>query len=611
MKRTLLILGNVVLGAGFSFAQQTPVSQSPQNKNVVLEELTGINCQYCPAGHLLAKQISDANPNRVVLVNIHAGGFAAPGAGQPDLRTTAGTALDAFLAPEGYPAGAVQRTAFGIEEFLATGRENWTSQIAARLTEASPVNMAMDATIDAATRVLTLNVEMFYTTPQAAGTNQYLNIGYVQNNFEGPQTAGATYNPAAVLPNGNYLHQHMFRGFLNAGGTPGEAIDASQTGVITRTVTYTLPAAINGVDLNIGELEFFAFLHEGQNTFEDSKIISAAEVTPTYVNVPAATAILQSINNEFNIGCATNGSISPIVKVKNSGDAISALSFSSTVNGGAPVVYNWTGNIPAFGTADITIPALNFSPVASNSVTVTLTSVNGGAGTVGATASASKNITKAATATGTMITLEIMTDNYPAETTWQLLNSSNTAVANGGPYVGNGQNAGGADALKTKTHDITLPGSDCYSLKLMDSYGDGFTYGTNPAGGYGFRIKQGANTLYTNLKAPFDFGGATTVDGVLNFVLGINENEEVLTMFNIYPNPAQNEATLDIATNNNSKVSYQVVNALGQVVIADDLGTVNGQKTVNVNTSKLNGGMYFVNITINGVSTQKPLSIIK
>jgi hypothetical protein len=68
---------------------------------------------------------------------------------------------------------------------------------------------------------------------------------------------------------------------------------------------------------------------------------------------------------------------------------------------------------------------------------------------------------------------------------------------------------------------------------------------------------------------------------------------------------------LDIATNNNSKVSYQVVNALGQVVIADDLGTVNGQKTVNVNTSKLNGGMYFVNITINGVSTQKPLSIIK
>jgi hypothetical protein len=452
---------------------------------------------------------------------------------------------------------------------------------------------------------------MFYTTPQAAGTNQYLNIGYVQNNFEGPQTAGATYNPAAVLPNGNYLHQHMFRGFLNAGGTPGEAIDASQTGVITRTVTYTLPAAINGVDLNIGELEFFAFLHEGQNTFEDSKIISAAEVTPTYVNVPAATAILQSINNEFNIGCATNGSISPIVKVKNSGDAISALSFSSTVNGGAPVVYNWTGNIPAFGTADITIPALNFSPVASNSVTVTLTSVNGGAGTVGATASASKNITKAATATGTMITLEIMTDNYPAETTWQLLNSSNTAVANGGPYVGNGQNAGGADALKTKTHDITLPGSDCYSLKLMDSYGDGFTYGTNPAGGYGFRIKQGANTLYTNLKAPFDFGGATTVDGVLNFVLGINENEEVLTMFNIYPNPAQNEATLDIATNNNSKVSYQVVNALGQVVIADDLGTVNGQKTVNVNTSKLNGGMYFVNITINGVSTQKPLSIIK
>jgi hypothetical protein len=51
MKKTLLILGNVILGAGFSFAQQTPVSQSPLNKNVVLEELTGINCGYCPDGH--------------------------------------------------------------------------------------------------------------------------------------------------------------------------------------------------------------------------------------------------------------------------------------------------------------------------------------------------------------------------------------------------------------------------------------------------------------------------------------------------------------------------------------------------------------------------------
>ena len=76
MKKSVLLLGNLFVGIGFMFGQSTPVSQSPQNKNVVLEELTGINCQYCPDGHKLAQQLSDANPGRVVLVNIHAGGFA-------------------------------------------------------------------------------------------------------------------------------------------------------------------------------------------------------------------------------------------------------------------------------------------------------------------------------------------------------------------------------------------------------------------------------------------------------------------------------------------------------------------------------------------------------
>ncbi len=610
MKKSLLLLGNVLV-AGLSFAQETPVSQTPLNKNVVLEELTGINCQYCPDGHKRAKQIADANPGRVVLVNVHAGGYATPGAGQPDLRTTDGTALDAFFNPTGYPAGALQRTAFGTETMLATGRGNWAGMAATALGQASPVNIAMDAEIDATTRVVTLHVEMFYTTPQTAGTNHYLNVGIVQNNYEGPQTAGSTWNPDAVLPNGNYLHQHMFRGFINTGGTWGETIDASTPTVITKTITYTLPAALNGVDMNIGDLQFFAFLHEGHNALTNSKIITAAEVTPSYVNVPGATANLNGINNDFNIGCATNGAISPIVKVKNSGAAITALTLSSSVNGGSATTYDWTGNIPAFGSADITIPTLNFTPGSTNNVVVTLTSVNNGSGTVGATATASKSIVKAATATGTVITLEILTDNYPAETTWEMLNAANTVVASGGPYVGNGQNAGGADALKTKSHDITLPASDCYSIKLMDGYGDGFTYGTNPGGGYGFRIKQGTTTLYSKVQAPYDFGTASTINGVLNFVLGINENEEVLTVFNIYPNPAQNSTTLEIATNNESKVSYKIVNALGQVVLSDDLGSVNGQKTVNVNTSKLNAGMYFVNFDINGISTQKPLSIIK
>ncbi|MEN9978694.1 MAG: hypothetical protein RLZZ569_1319, partial [Bacteroidota bacterium] len=71
-------------------AQNTPVSQTPLNKNVVLEELTGINCTWCPDGHLRAQQIKDANPGRVILVNVHAGSFAPS---SPNLKTTDGDLL--------------------------------------------------------------------------------------------------------------------------------------------------------------------------------------------------------------------------------------------------------------------------------------------------------------------------------------------------------------------------------------------------------------------------------------------------------------------------------------------------------------------------------------
>jgi hypothetical protein len=179
------------------------------NKNVVLEELTGINCQFCPDGHLRAQQIKDANPGRVILVNIHAGSFAPA---NPNLKTADGDALNTFFNPTGYPAGSVQRKPHSTDMTrIATGRGNWTSQATAVIGEVSPVNVAMNASIDVATRIVTVNVEMFYTSPFPAGTNHFLNVGMAQNNWEGPQV-GSAANPSA--------HDDGIAG-LDAGGRSG------------------------------------------------------------------------------------------------------------------------------------------------------------------------------------------------------------------------------------------------------------------------------------------------------------------------------------------------------------------------------------------------------
>lgn len=60
------------------------------------------------------------------------------------------------------------------------------------------------------------------------------------------------------------------------------------------------------------------------------------------------------------------------------------------------------------------------------------------------------------------LTLNITTDNYPAETTWSIT-SGNTTVASGGSY---------ANANTSYSEDICLP-DGCYTFTINDSYGDG------------------------------------------------------------------------------------------------------------------------------------------
>lgn len=584
MKKSVLLIGNLFVGIGFMFGQSTPVSQSPQNKNVVLEELTGINCQFCPDGHKRAQQLSDANPGRVILVNVHAGGFAP---NNPNLKTTDGDLLDTFLDPEGYPAGSVQRTKFGTETFLATSRANWTNQANARLAEVSPVNVAMNATLDAATRELTINVELFYTTPQASGTNHYLNVGILQNNWEGPQVGSALY-PEAVLPNGNYMHQHMFRGFINAGGTWGEAIDASSTGVITKTITYTLPAALNGIEMNLGELEFFAFVHEGKNLLDNSKIFTGAKITPTVTNVPAANVSAQSIINDMNV-CAGE-QVTPVIKVKNIGDVVTALAFSTSINGGTPVTHNWTGTIPFYGTAEITLPAMSFTAQGTNSVVSTITSVNGGAGTVGQVASSTKPINVASVSATNNMVVKVTTDRYGSETTWKLLNDAGATVASGGPYT----DASANGAYPQPDVNVTVP-NGCVTLEVADSYGDGFD------SGYGNGKVE--VIAFSSVVANIDNfpSGSLAKDALqVNAVAGIEDVKNEIGL-SVFPNPATDVINVEFNALD-AEFGVALLDLQGRVIYTSNTTTA-GNQIVSIPVSSIAKGSYIVKVSGSGVST--------
>lgn len=63
----------------------------------------------------------------------------------------------------------------------------------------------------------------------------------------------------------------------------------------------------------------------------------------------------------------------------------------------------------------------------------------------------------------TEVTLTILTDNYPGETTWELSDDNGNVLASGGPYSSSGT---------TYTEDFCLA-DGCYNFTIFDSYGDG------------------------------------------------------------------------------------------------------------------------------------------
>ncbi len=359
MKKNLFFT-SLFAGLGLAAFGQLPVSTSPENKNVVLEEFTGIYCTFCPDGHLRANNLAAANPGDVVLINIHAGSFAAPQGSDPDFRIPFGAAIDNQADVPGYPAGSINRRVFpsyvmsGSNAF-AMSRGDWANAADTILNEGSYVNVALEGDVDLSTNTLTVDVEMYFTG-STAPSSVNLNVALLQNNIAGPQTGAFRY-PAQILPDGQYNHQHMLRDLLT--GQWGDVITTTTMGsTVQKTYTYTLPASVNGIPLSPGDLEIVVFVAEGQ-----TNIMTGASGPLTYTLPSGASfadlgaADATPLPADF---CATM--VTPEVAITNNESyPLDSFEVSYIINGGTAVSQWVTTSLAAGATTNITFPAVSLA----------------------------------------------------------------------------------------------------------------------------------------------------------------------------------------------------------------------------------------------------------
>lgn len=562
MVKKLLPL-SLMLVFSYSMISQTIVSTSPENRKAILEEFTGINCVFCPQGHAIANAIKANNPDNFFVINIHQGGFATPGAGQPDFRTPFGNAIvnQSYSGSGfGYPSGTVNRQNFPGREMTAPGttamgRNFWTISSNETMAQSSYVNLGVEATIDVNTRELTVHVEAFYTGNSPVGTNK-LNVALLQNNTLGPQTGGGMGN--------NYQHMHRLVHMVT--GQWGVDINTTTSGsFVDQTFNYTIPADYNGVPVDFfeAEMEVVVFMTETQQN-----IISGNGAYATYTGLTHSNDA--SLNDVTELMDQCSDVITPVIKIQNTGsNPITSLAIEYSVNGGGTETYNWTGNLTSLLFETIELPEIQYDLQANNTLTISLPNDDDNSNN-----EMTLNFDEAVES-HYELDLTVQTDGWGSEVRWNIKNAEGQTIYQGGPY-GNNQ---------TINVDITLT-DDCYTFNLIDTYGDG--------GGPVSLTDTNGLVIYSTSG---NYGSGESENfSVTGNPLGINENNDIVVM--IYPNPS--EGIVNIQTKNNLDIA--IFDITGKLVFnAHDISNGN-----QLDLSTLKTGLYLVKLNDgSNESTQK------
>jgi len=551
---------------------QTIVGTDPENKNVVLEEFTGIYCGYCPQGHIIAQGIYDNHPDDVVLINIHQGGYANPNPGDPDFRTPWGNAIAGQSGLVGYPAGTVNRHLFpGYSQGSGTAqsRGTWVTTSNMIMAEPSYLNIELEATIVTSTRQLVVYVEVYYTGDSPEESN-FLSIAILQNDIIGPQSGGGS----------NYNHKHMLRHLVT--GQWGVEITETTTGSLyTNTFTYEMPDDYNDVDLVLEDLDIVGFVAESHQ-----EIISGNMAEITLVESYERDAAVYSTYVPQTV---CTGILNAQVMLKNYGtDNLSNLNFVYSVNGEEPAEYAWSGNLTQNQTELVTLPEYVFAPTDENDISIECEMPNGQEDQLPQNDVYAKN-SQGSVKFPSECVFGIQTPENPEDLTWSIVDESGEVLVEGGPYSSTG----------FKVAPVTFSEAGCYTLTVNDASGSGLN------GGMYVMLDMSSNTLWSGDP----FTDKATTEFAYDITIDIPETSAVNNI-SIYPNPITQTANIDFTLSTETNVNIAVFDILGRNTLNLFEGKMeSGKQNIRIDASGLNKGIYFVKFELNNEVFTKKISI--
>ncbi|MCX6352087.1 MAG: Omp28-related outer membrane protein [Bacteroidetes bacterium] len=232
--KLIAIITTILLTISQMTYAQKMASTFKLKRNYLIEKGTGQVCSGCPKLDSICQAVAESYPCKGMLIEYHVGPDARYQLTLADYTTKHGDSLYNTL-PFTYNM-MVNR----YDQGLPYGYTYIYNQVQGgaddQVVEDAEVNLAMNSTFDANTRLLTVNVEGYYTADSKTAINCY-NIALTEDSLISKQTDARV----SGLWVNNYNHMHVFRGYIN--GMWGDNIKTTTKGtLVTKTYTCTVPA---------------------------------------------------------------------------------------------------------------------------------------------------------------------------------------------------------------------------------------------------------------------------------------------------------------------------------------------------------------------------------
>ena len=568
MRRFILVAS--MLLTSFAISAQTFVSTTPGNRNVLIEEYTGVSCQYCPLGHKAIDFTLKSFPGRAFAINIHQGVFAS------QFSTQWGNALANQASVQSYPSSTLNRHAFSGGTIQIDPGQSYPCALQ-MMDQPAPVNVAATVDIDPVTRLMVVKVEVYYPG-NGPGDFNMLNVALVQNNVMGNQTGGSQFYPENKV-NGQYRHMHILRHLLT--GQWGDTIhNVSAGSFFTKEYAYVVPQQIGDLAIdNMDNLSVVVFVCQDRK-----EVLNVCEA------IRKSDKAYIAYGDKGGYECSLD--YHPYVSVVNpTCMPVSDLRFE--INGSNVVRHKTiapytadTVQVVSYSIVDM--PASHQQYGETVSVRLTGYTTNGSQVNVSGNAlSVDYANVDVYTAEGPL-TLSIKYDSYPQEVTFSLAGIDDCQYY----YRVTGTSN---DEGKTVNYTLSPATAGLYRLKLVDVGADGLN-GTVTVtdAAHNTLFSRSARDLmvwdnyYFNITTP-------GTDGPIGTVVGIEEPDSQTAEWNVWPNPVSDVLHISDGPE------------IRRVDVLDLSGRVQATSTGReVNVSALPAGLYILRVvTAEGVMAKK------